>query len=486
MLLGELQVEMGALQRQARVINKLCEEACNLDYLMNKTQCFDLHRWEAIAQKQDIVLPWKSGESRLLKPMDHKAVLLNNFAGVCKACGVTIHDAKDKFEAWVALARAEWRSSKKKLPADAQGEADYNGEIMLNSWHFAWKSRSAEAAGFVSLAQLKPIMEFLATVSRNTTSVERTLKAIKATEKGAGEQQLLEHSNSALIVKAYIAQDPRLLANASCAFYLKFSHLWKALFGQRWGTRQKMRADCGKKRKYDLSNRWPQKRLHKLMWKCIGKMRARHLASGTAGKLAFNGEELSRFVDKNPLSTNDVSDKQMKYIEHHTTKGADVKRRKFQERQRAKGRRFCQPPTQPLRVPTALGPQIDRLKTSRGTQSQRENNALRMRPLVFFPKGYCAKHFNGEHSSLFKNVGSITEAEIIAVEDLSRLDERILRTVVGKTKASLLHTDMLAARLLGMRVADPHFFKQAIARNISTASIAHCSKTLVASLRQRS
>ena len=50
MLLGELQVEMGALQRQARVINKLCEEACNLDYLMNKTQCFDLHRWEAIAQ----------------------------------------------------------------------------------------------------------------------------------------------------------------------------------------------------------------------------------------------------------------------------------------------------------------------------------------------------------------------------------------------------------------------------------------------------
>ena len=243
MLLDELQVEMAALQRQSRVVNKLCEEACNLDYLMNKTQCFDLYRWEAIAQKKDIVLPWKSRESRLLKPMDHKAILLNNFVGVCKVCGVTIHDAKDKFEAWVALARAEWRSLQKKLPADAHGEADYNGEIMLNSWYFAWKSRSAEAAGSVSIAPLKPIMEFLATAHRNTTSVERTLKAIKAAEKHGCAEKSLVHANSALVVKEYIAQDPTLLADASSTFYLQFSHLWKTMFGQHWGCRTKRRAD---------------------------------------------------------------------------------------------------------------------------------------------------------------------------------------------------------------------------------------------------
>ena len=92
-------------------------------------------------------------------------------------------------------------------------------------------------------------MEFLATAHRNTTSVERTLKAIKAAEKGATPEKLLEHTNSALVVKQYIAQDPSLLANASCAFYLQFSHLWKTMFGQRWGTRKKIRADLGKKEK---------------------------------------------------------------------------------------------------------------------------------------------------------------------------------------------------------------------------------------------
>ena len=61
----------------------------------------------------------------------------------------------------------------------------------------------------------------------------------------------------------------------------------------------------------------------------------------------FTGEERKMLADKRPVSTDDLSDKWSKYIEHHTVSGTDVKRRKLQENQRLKGRRWFQPANQP-------------------------------------------------------------------------------------------------------------------------------------------
>jgi hypothetical protein len=95
---------------------------------------------------------------------------------------------------------------------------------------------------------------------------------------------------------------------------------------------------------------------------------------------------------------------------------------------------------------------------------------------VFFPKNFCAKHLDGrafEKASLpaFHNVKDVMEADIIAVENLSRLDERIERTVgIGDAKVGFLHFDMLAARILGKRVCEPAFFRQVYSRREAGAS----------------
>ena len=62
------------------------------------------------------------------------------------------------------------------------------------------------------------------------------------------------------------------------------------------------------------------------------------------------------------------------------------------------------------------------------------------------------------------------DADIIAVSSLSRLNERVPRIVLGDKKVELLHTDMLVARVLGKRVAEPEFFRQVFSRRTGTLS----------------
>ena len=47
------------------------------------------------------------------------------------------------------------------------------------------------------------------------------------------------------------------------------------------------------------------------------------------------------------------------------------------------------------------------------------------------------------------------EADIIAVEHISRLDERHERPFGGNAKVVFLHTDMLVARILGKIICEP-------------------------------
>ena len=94
---------------------------------------------------------------------------------------------------------------------------------------------------------------------------------------------------------------------------------------------------------------------------------------------------------------------------------------------------------------------------------------------MFFPKGFCAQYLGGraqeiEGFNCFKHVTDLLDADIIAVPSLSRLNDRVPRNVLGDQKVELLHTDMLVARVLGKRVAEPEFFRQVHSRRLSTLS----------------
>ena len=95
---------------------------------------------------------------------------------------------------------------------------------------------------------------------------------------------------------------------------------------------------------------------------------------------------------------------------------------------------------------------------------------------VFCPMNFCAKHLDGraqekKHGkACFKNLGDVMEADIIAVEHLSRFDERHERPVGGNATVAVLHTDMLVARILGKRICEPEFFRQIISRRAESRS----------------
>lgn len=97
-----LSVELEAVQRQIRVTNKLLDEHNNPTYMMNKAQCFDLCRWETIARAEALTFPWK-GPDATLDHRAHKAMLLDDFEYVCRACHVTVPNATELFDAWKCL-----------------------------------------------------------------------------------------------------------------------------------------------------------------------------------------------------------------------------------------------------------------------------------------------------------------------------------------------------------------------------------------------
>ena len=227
---------------------------------------------------------------------------------------------------------------------------------------------------------------------------------------------------------------------------------------------QKKRKDAGKVHKTGNDPRFPKRRFHKMMWKTIDRLCAEHRQGGARDQKAVNGEDVSKLRDKKPDRTDDFSEGQAKYIKHHTEGGHDVKRRKLQEQQRAKGRRFCQPGKEPVPL----------TKARKALKALPKSQVVRISPIsevlkVFFPKGFCAKHLEGRAEekntvACFKNVQDVMEADIIAVDNLSRLNERVQRAVVGDQKVAFLHTDMLVARILGKRVCEPEFFRRVLSR----------------------
>jgi hypothetical protein len=461
-----LEEEMKSLQRQSRVVNALLDEHNNESYMMNKTQCFDLCRWETISNEGVLEMPWKGRDVRL-KHGDHRALLLDNFQYFCKVCNVTNQAAGQLFDVWRRSAFSVWKLKKKKLPAAEQAEANYNGEIMLDSWIEAFQNCKAMN---ITMEALTPIMECVACLSRNTTPTERSLKAIKRIGKHDGQHKGIACQNDCLIVKSYLAQDKTLLINESCPLYSAFVSNWTAWQGRRWCTNKKKRKDVGKVHKTGNDPRFPKRRLHKMMWKTIDRLCGEHRRGGARDRKAVNGEDVSKLRDKKPDRTDDFSEGQAKYIKHHTEGGHDVKRRKLQEQQRAKGRRFCQPGKEPVPL----------TKARKALKALPKSQVVRISPIsevlkVFFPKGFCAKHLEGRAEekntvACFKNVQDVMEADIIAVDNLSRLNERVQRTVVGDKTVGFLHTDMLVARILGKRVCEPEFFRRVLSRRTKLLS----------------
>ena len=223
---------------------------------------------------------------------------------------------------------------------------------MLDSWLWPFRSFSDGARGLQCpnvFNALKPIVELIACLSRNTTPTERTLKAIKTLNNNEGPTRALEHMNDALLVKSYIAQDTTLLVDASCSFYTQFVETWLKLEGRSWCTRKKTRSDKGKRHTYNSSIRFKKRKLHNMMWKCIDRLCKKYKQDGKRDQKALTGEDLTKLQEKMHGRTDDFSEQQTKYIKHHTEIGPDVKRRKLQERQRAKGTRWCRPGLQAVK-----------------------------------------------------------------------------------------------------------------------------------------
>ena len=451
---AKLEAELKALQRQSRATNKLLEEHNNPEYMMNKSQCFDLCRWETISKEEAVRLPWTGRDARL-NHREHRAMLYENFEYFCKACQVCLPDRKQLFDVWRTAALSIWKRKKSKFPGvREEEEANYDGEIMLDSW--------IEAFRRCELAALTPIMECVACICRNTTPTERTLKTIAKLAQSDGPSKSIQLMNDCLLVKDYIAQDPKLLEGPNCPFYQQFVHNWMKWQGQRWCVQKKIRSDKGRARKYVMQRRYPKSRLNKKLWKSIARVCREHREGGAENRKALTGQNLKTFEDKTPRRIDDFSEAQTKYLKHHTESGADVKRRKLQEKQRAKGRRFCQPTIQP--VPKAKTKPPEALATAHH-RSFGQSLSCQKKLKVFFPKGFCAQYLGGRAQEIegfkcFKHVTDLLDADIIAVPSLSRLNDRVPRNVLGDQKVELLHTDMLVARVLGKRVAEPEFFRQ--------------------------
>ena len=369
-----LSAEVVCLQRQIRATNKLLDEHNNPTYMMNRSKCFDLHRWETIDNAEALTYPWR-GRDATLDHGTHKAMLFDDFEYFCKLCNVTVLNARELFERWKNVALKAWKRKKKELPADEQREANYNGEIMLDSWLWTFRSFSDGARGLQCqnvFNALKPIVELIACLSRNTTPTERTLKAIKTLNNNEGPTRALEHMNDALLVKSYIAQDTTLFVDESCSFYKQFVENWLRLQGRTWCARKKRRSDAGKRHKYQSKFRFKKLKLHKMMWKCIDRLCTKYKQDGKRDQKALTGEDLTKLQEKMHGRTDDFSEQQTKYIKHHTEIGPDVKRRKLQERQRAKGTRWCQPGLQAV-------------KKSKAT-NHRSLDETKQQLKVFFPR----------------------------------------------------------------------------------------------------
>ena len=248
---------------------------------------------------------------------------------------------------------------------------------MLESW--------IEAFQKCDLAALTPIMQRVACICRNTCPTERTLKTITKLTEGEGPSKQMHLVNDCLLVKDYIAQDPELLEGTNCFVYQQFVHNLSKWQGQRWCVQKKIRKDKGRAHKYVSVHRLPKSRLNKKLWKSIARVCREHRQGGAENRKALTGQNLKTFEDKTPRRIDDFSDAQTKYVKHHTESGADVKRRKLQEKQRAKGRQFCQPTNQPVPKAKTKPPEA---RATAHHRSFRQSLSCQEKLKVFVPKGF--------------------------------------------------------------------------------------------------
>ena len=80
--------ELKALQRQSRATNQLLDEHNNPEYMMNRSQCFDLCRLETISKEEALVFPWKC-PGLTLNHQEHRAMLYADFEYLFAKCAVS-------------------------------------------------------------------------------------------------------------------------------------------------------------------------------------------------------------------------------------------------------------------------------------------------------------------------------------------------------------------------------------------------------------
>ena len=212
-------------------------------------------------------------------------MLLQDFNVSVQVCGVTYTGATHVFELWCLRALAAWKLYKRKLPEHERTMAEYNGRIILTAWPSTFYSGLVGRASYDSMT---PVGEALAILHRNTTSTERTPKAIKSLDKHDAPEIALQHANDALTVKAYLAQDATLLESESSGFYAQFVQNWNVSCGSRWSCTTKKISDVGKPEKVtNWKKRCEQKRLNRLVFKTVARLVYKHRRHGT-GKQDFH------------------------------------------------------------------------------------------------------------------------------------------------------------------------------------------------------
>ena len=426
--------ELERIQNQNKATFKILEQHNCPKWFINKSQCFDLYRWNQIDERHEVVFPWRgSGDGSVLKYNDHRKLLLEQFSFFAKQCGATASGVDKLFEAWCAKALYAWKKEKR------QENSEYNGDIMLLAWVETFKTLAADTQ-----MALKPVMGALGVIHRNTATVERTLKQSKALEKSEGPEITHQRHNDEVLVRKFIARDPQLLADDQSAFYTQFCQNWRLICGKRWNPTRKKRRDAGTKHKqeYNYKSRYRKSKLSKSLFKNILKLAERGRSDRARQKTkTFAGQSLDSVKDARPFNTDGFSAKQLKYIEHHCTKGGDVKRRKTEEKQRLRGKRWCAPVHRFVPPKKAPAPALP-------------GGELKVR----FPKGFMDKHGIPE-SDAWVVTKDMYDADVIAVDKISQLNVKGERPFKEGTIMAYTGT-ALVARILGKRVAEPEFFKK--------------------------
>ncbi len=174
------------------------------------------------------------------------------------------------------------------------------------------------------------------------------LKVARQNQTRKGELSL-KLENDLIVVGKYVAKGMDNLLVEDGRFLLHNNALWERRHGHHWSRRRKRRKDFKKPRKnpIKLVKRLSLKRLRitckQKHASSLKKVRELAETGEDTAKVAFDGKPLRSFEDKFESSaTEGFSDKQLKYIKFHTSKG-HAKKLEVEEKQRDRGKRYCTP-----------------------------------------------------------------------------------------------------------------------------------------------